>query len=228
MSRDEGKQGKQERKRAKTANIVLDLDQTLISAIEPEDAKKLPKLKGIKSSKMGKDYVVYHRPHLQQLLTYIFSHFNVGVWTAATQDYALFIVEHIILKGHPERKLDFVLSEEQCKLSDKKYKSPKDLRLLWDYLGIENYYPDNTFILDDNGDVFLPQLKNSLPITPFNIDENPDDTELKRLVTKLKKAKAAYDSGIKGNKKAHIVSDHLHTKRKTHHIINKAIDESRR
>lgn len=210
--------------RRKNANIILDLDQTLISAIEPEKVIYLPKKSHrLDSSIMDKDYVVYHRPHLQELLDFLFENFNVGIWTAATQDYALFIVKEIILKDHPERILDFVLSDSQCELSDDMYGCIKDLRLIWDYLQIKGYDKDNTFILDDNGDVFLSQLNHALPITPFHVDANPDDKELKRLMTKLKKAKERFDK-----KDQEKIADGLHTKRKTTHLIKDALNERRK
>lgn len=205
----------------KSANIILDLDQTLISAIEPEKVAFLSKKsRKVHSSVMDEDYVVYHRPHLQELLDFLFANFNVGIWTAATQDYALFIVKEIILKDHPERVLDFVLSDQQCELADEMYGCIKDLRLIWDYLKIEGYNKDNTFILDDNGDVFLTQLNHALPITPFHIDSNPDDKELKRLITKLKKAKARFDK-----KAQDLIAEGLHTKGKTSLLIKDAVDE---
>lgn len=205
----------------KTANIILDLDQTLISAIEPDKVPLLPKKSHkIHSSNMDDDYVVYHRPHLQELLDFLFANFNVGIWTAATQDYALFIVKEIILKNHPERVLDFVLSDQQCELADEMYGCIKDLRLIWDYLKIQGYKKDNTFILDDNGDVFLTQLNHALPITPFHIDSNPDDKELKRLISKLKKAKARFDK-----KTQDLIAEGLHTKGKTSLLIKGAVNE---
>ena len=81
------------------SNIILDLDQTVISAEASEelDFKKYQeKSKLFRSDNMDGYYMVYSRPYLQEFLDYIFKNFNVSIWTAASKDYALFIIEKII------------------------------------------------------------------------------------------------------------------------------------
>ena len=83
-------------------NILLDLDQTLISAEASEDFdidKHKERSKLFSWKDMDGYYIVFERPHLSEFLDYIFENFNVSVWTAASKDYALFIIEHIILAG---------------------------------------------------------------------------------------------------------------------------------
>ena len=92
--------------------LILDLDQTLISgeAYEDLDLKKYKKKdKLFTSNDMEGFYKIYSRPYLQEFLDYAFSNFNVIIWTAATKDYALFIIEKIIINNKPDRKLDFIL-----------------------------------------------------------------------------------------------------------------------
>ena len=91
--------------------FVLDLDQTLISAEPAEEydfSKNKSKAKQFVFHDMDGYYVVFERPGLQPFLTYLFDNFNVSIWTAASKDYALFIIEKIILAGNKNRKIDFI------------------------------------------------------------------------------------------------------------------------
>jgi TFIIF-interacting CTD phosphatase-like protein len=147
----------------KTLNIVLDLDNTLISSVEADDGNKkflprekeyelknmlndetlTPDKRGVVEDKlkllqkiskfnfnvMGEDieedisasqnflYLVFSRPHLQEFLDYLFANFKVSVWSAASKPYVLFIVNNIIYRNHPERKLEWIFFDEQCDIS---------------------------------------------------------------------------------------------------------------
>ena len=107
-------------------NVVLDLDQTLISA-EDWDSKDFKKHKN-KAKKfefhdMDGYYIVFERPNLQSFLDYLFANFNVSVWTAASKDYALFIIDKIIL-SKPGRHLDWIFFS-YCDISKKKREVPR-------------------------------------------------------------------------------------------------------
>src|SRR5271156_5426849 len=122
-------------------NVVLDLDNTIINS---EANTEFPFMQeGIREKvlsfslyDMDGYYIVFERPYLQNFLDYVFKNFNVLVWTAATKDYALFIIFNIILKD-PNRKIDFLFFNNHCKLSNKLYKSPKNLRLLNEKFGLD-------------------------------------------------------------------------------------------
>jgi len=92
--------------------IYLDLDNTLLHAIPTRSFHKKYKdraskrkiaeaLNNIKVYDMKDDdesyYLVFERPGLQPFLDYLFSNFTVCVWTAATKDYAAFIIDKILL-----------------------------------------------------------------------------------------------------------------------------------
>jgi hypothetical protein len=109
-------------------NIFLDLDQTIISGEVLKDEDDDDEIYDIESNKtkainfnfhnMENYYVIFERPGLQKFLDYLFKNFNVSIWTAASKDYGLFIAEKFILKGHPERKLDFMFFSYHCDLSE--------------------------------------------------------------------------------------------------------------
>jgi hypothetical protein len=175
-------------------NMLLDLDQTLISAEADDefDFKKYKeKTKLFDYKDMDGMYLVFERPHLQEFLDYIFKNFNVSVWTAASKDYALFIIEKILLNREPDRKLDYIFFSYHCDISDDKKRCTKDLDMLWDEYKLDNYNKKNTFILDDLDEVFLEQQKNCIIAPEFQFqDKNSEkDTFLRDLIPYLENLK---------------------------------------
>ena len=56
-------------------NILLDLDQTLIAALSPDELdekKHSKKMKKFKYYNMDGDYTIFERPYLQEFLDYLF------------------------------------------------------------------------------------------------------------------------------------------------------------
>lgn len=176
-------------------SILLDLDQTLISA-EASDEINFSKYKHKKDKFRVDDmdgyYMVYSRPHLQEFLDYLFKNFNVTVWTAASKDYALFIVDKIILNNQPERKLDFIFFSYHCDLSKKNKKYSKELCMLWDIHKIPGYSYKDTVILDDyKADVHKCQPNNCIIAHPFEFTKegSENDKFLLDLIPELEKMK---------------------------------------
>jgi hypothetical protein len=181
-------------------NCVLDIDQTLISA-EAEDEydfkKNKVKAKLFSYEDMESYYLVFERPGLQEFLDYIFANYNVSVWTAASKDYALFIVDKMLLKGKPERNIDWLFFSYHCDLSKKHKGSSKDLTMLWDVFGIEGYTPKNTIILDDYKEVKKGNPGNCIAVKPFEFQDegSENDTHLEEIKVKLEKVKAHLANG---------------------------------
>lgn len=172
-------------------NILLDLDQTIISAESTSDynfKKNKVKSKKFTFHDMDGYYIVFERPGLQPFLDYLFANFNVSVWTAASKDYALFIIDKIILKNKPNRKLDWVFFSYHCDISKKVKNGSKSLDMLWDVYKIEGYNKDNTVILDDYDEVHQTQPDNCIIAKPFEFedDNSHKDNYLKNLTKELK------------------------------------------
>lgn len=173
-------------------NIVLDLDNTLISAIpiaEFQFDKKDIKEKSLTFPFYNMDnyYIVFERPYLQEFLDYIFNNYNISVWTAASKDYAMFIVDKIIynIEYSKDRKLDFILFSEHGSKSKKLYEgAPKQLDMLWDKLKLSEYNKDNTIIIDDYKKVGESQPYNTIQIFPFEFEDKDSekDDKLKKLI----------------------------------------------
>lgn len=175
-------------------NLILDLDQTIISAetTTNHDFKKYRKKSLLfDSDDMMGLYMVYSRPHLQEFLDYIFTHFNVTIWTAASKDYALFIIEKIIL-NKKKRKLDFIFFSYHCNISKKIKKSSKDLSNIWNIYKIHGYSSKNTVIIDDYKlDVYKSQPNNCIIATPFEFKKigSENDTFLIDIIPHLRDMK---------------------------------------
>lgn len=182
-------------------NIILDLDQTVISAEASEELdfrKYKDKSNLFRSDDMDGYYMVYSRPYLQEFLDYAFKNFNVTIWTAASKDYALFIIEKIILDKKPERKLDFIFFAYHCDLSKKTKKYSKELCMLWDIHKLPGYSSKNTVIIDDyKADVHKCQPNNCIIAPPFEFekDGSEHDTFLKDIIPQLDKMIERIENG---------------------------------
>lgn len=175
-------------------NVLLDLDQTIISAEAKEDfdfKKHKHKANKFKYKDMDGYYTVFERPGLQKFLDFLFSNFNVSVWTAASKDYALFIIEKIILADRKNRQLDWIFFSYHCDISKRIKNGTKDLKILWEDYKIPNYYNDNTVIIDDYDEVYNTQPNNCIIAFPFEfMDESSEhDKYLERLQPELLKMK---------------------------------------
>lgn len=181
-------------------NILLDLDQTLISA-EPTEEYDFKKNKN-KAEKfvfhdMDGYYIVFERPGLQKLLAYLFDNYNVSVWTAASKDYALYVINKIILGKNSNRKLDYIFFSYHCDVSKALKNGSKDLSVLWDIYALPGYDQKNTVILDDYDEVHKTQPGNCIIAKAFEFtdDDSENDNFLENLISKLRDLKDSVNSG---------------------------------
>ena len=167
-------------KNKKIEHIVLDLDETLIYAIETSDLKN-PQLddyykKNIhkfKHHNLDNDYIITERPGLQDFLDFLFENYKVSVWTAASKDYGIFVIKNVITTK-PERKLEIQMFSEHCNASKEKTGCLKQLNQLWSYA---QFNPSNTLIIDDNKNVISKQNNIVIPAKPFNFFNKNSDTD---------------------------------------------------
>jgi TFIIF-interacting CTD phosphatase-like protein len=170
--------------------LFLDLDNTLISS-EPLytfDSQKYKK-KAVNFEFYGMEdyYIVFERPGLQDFLDYIFENFEVSVWTAASREYGLFIIQNIILTK-PERKLYYYFFSYHCDWSKKNKRGHKGLSLLWDDIQLPGFTPENTIIIDDLPEIKEIQPCNAIHIKAFEFKDKSShkDKELYKTMKKLK------------------------------------------
>lgn len=187
-------------------NVILDLDNTIINALDDSDRKKLSGDFGnkFKYRDMIPFFRIYARPHLDKFLDYLFANYNVSIMTAAEKDYALFIIENFILTK-PERKLNFIFFRYQVELSREIYGGVKDLRVIWELFQVSGFTKQNTVIIDDLDMVYETNPHNTLRIKGFFIvDEDSgkinydmaEDDELLKIMSKLDHIRKVYISNI--------------------------------
>lgn len=175
----------------KIENVILDLDETLISSIEIEEYQEFKdsklKDKTVPFFLFDGYYYIYERPGVQAFLDELFANYNVLVWTAAAKDYAISIIENVILTK-PERKLDYIFFTYHCKLSTKKYKNHKQLKQIWEDFGIDKYNENNTVIIDDKTELKKNQDQNVINCIPYDIldDNSEEDKDLERILQDIK------------------------------------------
>tara|TARA_A100000164_G_C21877949_1_gene758651 strand:- start:60 stop:662 length:603 start_codon:yes stop_codon:yes gene_type:complete len=191
--------------------VFLDLDETCIHSeglaefIQDEDNQDVfEDYNENEKHIMGGLYIVFERPHLQTFLDYLFQNFNVCVWTAATKNYATFIVDRCIIhkkvndktySKQEDRQLQYIFYQYHGKFSHKYYKTPKQLKMLSEKCRLP-FDESNCIIIDDNDDVYKSQRKNCIHIKPFE-DVSKRDNTLLLLMKKLDKI----NSYFKKNKK---------------------------
>ena len=173
-------------------SILLDLDLTLICAETYKEynfKKYKNKSKKFDFEDMEGYYIIFARPHLQKFLDYLFKNFNVTVWTAASKDYALFVIDKFIVRPH--RQLHHIFFSYHCDVSEDLKEGSKDLRMLWDIYGLKEYKPNSTYILDDNCEVYDNQPGLCIEAPPFKFKRSMsyEDTFLLDIIPTLEKLK---------------------------------------
>jgi TFIIF-interacting CTD phosphatase-like protein len=130
-------------------------------------------------------YDIFERPHIQEFLDYLFKHFNVGVWTASSKDYAIFVIKNFILvPDRPLRKLELFLCSHHCNVSKKYFKGiPKDLKLLSDRWGLKDLA--DVFLVDDLEHLAEHQPHNVIHVKPFFYDSSINDRELLDVIPRI-------------------------------------------
>jgi RNA polymerase II subunit A small phosphatase-like protein len=152
--------------------LILDLDETLIYGTEtpldrPEDFRVEP-------------FYIYERPHLAEFILYCFSHFDVAVWTSASEDYAREITEHI---GLQTGKLVFLWSRNKCTRRFDPENSQESYVKKLIKVKKFNYALENVLMIDDPHEKMVDNYGNHIHITAFEGDFK--DEELLHLIKYL-------------------------------------------
>lgn len=176
-------------------NVILDLDNTIINSLEEYERKEIsPEFQDQFDYKDMAAYGmrVFARPGLQEFLDFLFQNFNVSVFTAAEQEYALFIINNFLLTK-PNRKIHYMFFRYHVDMGIERYDGTKDLRLLFNIFNVPNFYPCNTVIIDDLSDVREANPLNTIVIKSFDVakdgkivTESAQDNDLERVRSILK------------------------------------------
>lgn len=145
--------------------LVLDLDETLVHASPQPLQRRADFCLGL--------HHVYLRPHLSRFLTFALTTFDVGIWTAAGEQYAEEVVKRIFDDDAPLR---FVWSASQCTLSRDRatgeYRTVKKLRKLEG----QGYALETAIAIDDTPTTYARYYGNLVTVNEYRGAE--DDHEL--------------------------------------------------
>jgi len=173
-------------------HIILDLDETCISSAEvarnspPPPDSPLEKFQLFYEDSLN--YIVHKRPHLDTFLDACFSLGKVSFWSAGDRDYVIDIIHNIV----PQEKragIGLVLWREHCVLSNKETGILKSL--MWLQRKIPNLAQvmgGETLLVDDLEEnvMYNGNLAHKIPAFHYNSPEAPTDTELLKLVERIR------------------------------------------
>jgi len=146
----------------KKYTLFLDLDGTLVFS------------RVISGNKSGDSFVTSIRPHAKRLLEELSRLYEIIIFTASCEDYAMKVVDLLDPSG---KFIKGVLSRNYCiPISEGYY--IKDLRIIDDRKMEEMLIVDNSILC------FSFQLENGVPVTSYEGQE--EDNELELLVSYLK------------------------------------------
>jgi hypothetical protein len=142
--------------------VLLDLDNTLVYSQPARFSWQTTCLPQIQ--------VMPHiwatpRPGLQPFLDWLFHHFDVGVWTAGSGDYANAIVNNFIDIIGSDRRLKFVLTGQNVAHAREIFHGLKHLAYVRENLNIGPYQP--VIIIDDHPDVKATNGWSCIQVKPF-------------------------------------------------------------
>lgn len=155
------------------ANIVLDLDETLIHTIQiTQKYSAVLAMKTDFNFKIdGQFYWVLKRPGLDLFLDFLFKYFQVGIWTAADKGYAKEICKKILTYDQL-KKIRFIYSRNFCHLDRELVMFTKPLAKIFEIY--PDFNPHNTLMLDNTANVMRYNPQNAVYI-PDYINQVNDD-----------------------------------------------------
>lgn len=136
------------RTRRKRNNLILDLDETLISAVEHDEIKGdiKKRIKNFETIEIEGYGAVALRPHVKEFLDFAFKHFNVSVWSAGTRPY----VNDVISKLFKRRQLDLKMNFTHCSFSEVLFNDEqKDLDFIYRVIAPKTHSKKNTIFVDN-------------------------------------------------------------------------------
>lgn len=156
--------------------LVLDLDESLIHATEQP-------LETPHHFDCG-PYMVYKRPHVTEFLSSISEHFELGVWTSSTADYATCITDNLFT-GVAD--LSFIMSRNDCvRRFDPDtlgFNYLKDLKKL----KRRGYALEHIVVVDDSPEKLSRNYGNLVRVNPFFGDAGDEELVLlEKYLIKLK------------------------------------------
>lgn len=175
----------------KKPHIILDLDETCISAVEvrSKTPAKAPNLKSFQLFYGGVlNFVVYKRPYLDEFLATCFKLANVSFWSAGEKQYVIDIVSNIVDPAH-YKDIRLILWRDHCLQSNKNTSTLKSIQWLAEKIpNMPELLGTDMVLLDDLADntIFNGIYGFNVPAFNSSDEDASQDTTLLRLAETLK------------------------------------------
>lgn len=196
---------------------VLDIDETLIHALTvsemPANLDTSNHLTFVMDDNKDPDpYVIIARPGLYKFLDTLFKHSKVCIWTAASQDYATWIINNVLSKDASgntvHRELPLSIFSNHCDISYDVKDGHKVLSCFFDEFKLPDLDPvdfneNDIFVLfDDSKAAYTsnkrePQIHKCFRIKAFEVE---DDGTINANDTALAKASEPFTDPVKMQK----------------------------
>lgn len=163
--------------------IILDLDATIISTIEPRNPNELSMMEpgNLKRTIGADNYYEFDlgtrsedkiwgviRPNTVKFLEFCDKYFDrVIVYTAGTQDYGHAIVSAVFSRTRTSYRPDYILTRPECLMLDDDMIAVKGVRKPLKMM-IPNYDPTKCVLIDDRMSNIRFNPRNGIIIPPFN------------------------------------------------------------
>uniref|UniRef100_A0A6C0CLI9 FCP1 homology domain-containing protein n=1 Tax=viral metagenome TaxID=1070528 RepID=A0A6C0CLI9_9ZZZZ len=193
-------------KQPKKANIVLDVDKTLIQTIPTELYYKL-QLK-TKPDYLTQDFAYFKRREMDKFLRFCFKNFkNVALWSLGSKEHIDLVIEKLF--KIPKEMFAFVWTfpehGEEIRTKIGGYLSityRKNLRKIWtnNSLIYKGFRKQNTLMIEDTPSNCRETPENCLSIQPFEVWTDrmiQRDQNLKIMADKLKQILRQFNTGTK-------------------------------
>jgi RNA polymerase II subunit A small phosphatase-like protein len=151
--------------------LILDLDETLLHAIDTEDKKDNKPLPGLTIDFWVGKILVYKRPHLAEFLTRVWQRYDLAVWSSGGKEYVEGAVQQI-MAAHP--KPLFVWTSARCtqRTDHDPYRQYnfKNLQKLW-----KRFDRNRMLIVDDSPEKCIRNYGSAIYIKEFLGDQADDE-----------------------------------------------------
>lgn len=151
--------------------LILDIDGTLIHT------EKYPHDDDVENNKYdfsNYEFVYYKRPHLDKFLSWCLNKFEVAIWTAASLDYASFVIENLF---QDSSQLKFIFTSLQT--TNTYNAETSERRTIKNLKKIKNkgYNLEKVIIVDDTASTFCKNYGNAIKINPYFGSDSDNELE---------------------------------------------------
>lgn len=139
-------------------------------------------------------YTPIARPGLQSFLGFVFQHFEVGIWTASSQNWYTSVKVSILQKmlENINRTFLFEYHSDKHIVEDDHIIKPLDFI----FHKFSQYNNNNTLIIDDSPETYIRNPQNTICIPSYtNEIFHPDDSELEIIQTTLSQISGHIQNG---------------------------------